>query len=300
MQRQITGAVLAGAAGLLAFIACSGTSQTGEGGLAAPSELSAAPMAGGVHLVWRDNSDGEEGFEIERKHTAAFARVTTVAFDTNQFHDEGVSAGVGYVYRVRAVGAAGASGWSNEVAVVTPANGGGKQDAGTQSDAGTDTGDAGTTPDSGTAEVSFRTQVVPIILKTCGTGSGACHSRDAYAANQSMDCRGWLALEDTALGSKIYAGPTAGQDTGCPDRTLHQRLIDLAPWMCQPLKKYVVPGDPAQSLLYLVLGSDPSMGGACTSGSNVPLERMPKGLPALSAAEIEIVRRWIEEGAKDN
>lgn len=281
-----------------AFVAC----DVGPGaGIAAPTNLTANPMAGGVHLVWNDNSDGEIGFEVERRTTSEFAKVTTVAFDTNQFHDETVAAGTAYVYRVRAIIDAESSAYSNEAAVTTPgssdANGAAAgPDAG--SDAGAELTDAGV--DAGEPQVSFRTQVVPILVQSCGAGNSSCHSRAAYAANKNMDCRGWLALEDASLGSVVYAGPTAGSATGCPDRTLHQRLGDLAAWMCTPITQYVVAGQPDQSLIYTVLGSNPGMDGACKDGANMPLARMPKALAPLPAADIALIKTWIEQGAKDN
>jgi hypothetical protein len=55
--------------------------------------------------------------------------------------------------------------------------------------------------------------------------------------------------------------------------------------------KLVAPGLPDQSYLVLKLqGSS-----ACFSGS-----RMPKGMPALTAAQIQLVRDWIANGAPNN
>jgi hypothetical protein len=53
-------------------------------------------------------------------------------------------------------------------------------------------------------------------------------------------------------------------------------------------KPYVTPNDPSQSFLWdLVSKDDPGCGA----------ERMPQGLPHLSAAQLDIVKRWIEDGA---
>lgn len=52
-----------------------------------------------------------------------------------------------------------------------------------------------------------------------------------------------------------------------------------------PGKKRVVPGDPSESLLYLV-----------TEGPVTPVRRMPVGFP-LSDSERDLLRRWIEDGA---
>ena len=53
--------------------------------------------------------------------------------------------------------------------------------------------------------------------------------------------------------------------------------------------KRVVPGNPADSYLYMKLAGDPRIVG----------ERMPFG-GMLTAAEIEGVRQWIDAGARDN
>lgn len=55
----------------------------------------------------------------------------------------------------------------------------------------------------------------------------------------------------------------------------------------------IAPGDPdASYLVHKIQGTQAAVGG---SGS-----RMPKGLPALAPAEIDIIRDWIEDGARDN
>ena len=52
----------------------------------------------------------------------------------------------------------------------------------------------------------------------------------------------------------------------------------------------VKPGDPANSLLYLKVSSN-----------NPPVGvRMPRFAPPLAPAQIDTIRRWIEEGAEDN
>jgi len=50
----------------------------------------------------------------------------------------------------------------------------------------------------------------------------------------------------------------------------------------------VVPGDPESSVLY------GKINGSNTFGSNMPLGG------SLSAAQIDIIKRWIEQGAEDN
>ncbi len=53
---------------------------------------------------------------------------------------------------------------------------------------------------------------------------------------------------------------------------------------------FAVPGDSADSLLYLKVSS-----------SNPPVgSRMPLGGPALSSTDVELIRTWIDEGAQNN
>lgn len=81
----------------------------------APSELVAAKMHGGLHVMWTDNSTDETGFELERKAgTGEFAKVATLPANADNKMDSTVTAGTTYTYRVRAIGPGGPSDWSNE------------------------------------------------------------------------------------------------------------------------------------------------------------------------------------------
>lgn len=54
-------------------------------------------------------------------------------------------------------------------------------------------------------------------------------------------------------------------------------------------RSVVVPGDPEQSLLYLKVAGQPPCG-----------NRMPLGGSALSAAQVEMIRSWIDGGANED
>jgi hypothetical protein len=89
---------------------------------AAPTALAAAPLSGGAHLTWTDNSDNEEMFMVMRKQMggADFAQVAMTDFDAVQYHDaSGIVSGTTYVYMVTAMNAAGTAD-SNEVTFVAP------------------------------------------------------------------------------------------------------------------------------------------------------------------------------------
>lgn len=290
------------------------------GSPAAPSGLEVSELGGGAHVTWKDNSEDEDDFEIWRKEGSGdFVKIFTVIFDIVQYHDASVRPGAQYTYRVRAENANGVSAFTSDVTFTlssSGAGGGSGTAGGTGGTAGgtaggmsgTGGGSAGGSGGSagGATEVSFSRDIKAILGRSCGSGDMNCHAPITYFANVDQACRGWLSLADMPLGA-MYCGPNGCRSTGCPDRTLYQRLLQLEPWMCTGGKKYVVPGNPDASLFYVnVLGVDPSMGGLCRDGSNLPLKRMPKD-PAtmmsaapLPAAEIELIRQWILAGAPNN
>lgn len=70
----------------------------------APSDLKVEELTGGGHLTWKDNSDDEAQFMVERKvGSGTFDVLTTLPFNTTQFHDAPLTSGLTYVYRVMAM-----------------------------------------------------------------------------------------------------------------------------------------------------------------------------------------------------
>ena len=88
----------------------------------APSQLSAEiTESKSVLLQWVDNSDNEDGFEIERKtDDGAFVKIGEAPFNKTFYADNSVRIGVTYRYRVRAFNKNGNSPYSNEVFVTIP------------------------------------------------------------------------------------------------------------------------------------------------------------------------------------
>jgi hypothetical protein len=89
---------------------------------AAPTNLTAVGIAPTkVRLTWRDNSNNETSFRVERKVAGGVYReLRAQPANTTSIEDWGLDPGVTYVYRVRAYdGEGGFSAYSNE-AVVTP------------------------------------------------------------------------------------------------------------------------------------------------------------------------------------
>ena len=72
--------------------------------LKAPSDLTVQPASKvSLQLKWKDNSDNEDGFKIERKaEDGSFQEIAVIAADRTSFEDSGLESGKTYVYRVRA------------------------------------------------------------------------------------------------------------------------------------------------------------------------------------------------------
>lgn len=155
-------------------------------------------------------------------------------------------------------------------------------------------------PDPDPAKVNFQAQIVPIFNRSCGTnGVTGCHARDAYGAAVNQDCRGWLTLENASLGSKFYSGPKNGQATGCPDKSLYERLMQIDVWQCLTTSvSYVTAGDLSKS--YLVNKIDGV--NMCKESASSPSVQMPPSdsMFTLSAADKALIKQWIMEGALNN
>jgi len=89
--------------------------------LRAPSGLRATGVRSSqIDLAWRDNSQSEKGFEIQRRRSGeSFSTIAKVSANTTSYSDTGLSCGK-YYYRVRAYNDAGYSDWSNEDYDTTP------------------------------------------------------------------------------------------------------------------------------------------------------------------------------------
>jgi hypothetical protein len=86
----------------------------------APTDLVAEVVSGTeVRLSWKDNSDNEEGFKIERKTLdGEWSEIATVSANVTTYNDTGLTAGTTYYYRVKAYNSVGESDYSNVVSVV--------------------------------------------------------------------------------------------------------------------------------------------------------------------------------------
>jgi titin len=90
---------------------------------AAPARLTAtATSPTQVVLAWADLSGNESGFQLERgsSATGSFVNVADLAANATTYTDAGLTDATSYCYRVRAVNAAGPSGYTDAVCVTTP------------------------------------------------------------------------------------------------------------------------------------------------------------------------------------
>ena len=90
---------------------------------AAPSRLAASAISSSrIELVWDDNSENETGFKLERRTatSSTWSTAATAGVGETTHVDTSLAAGTTYVYRARATGLAGDSGYTDEVTVRTP------------------------------------------------------------------------------------------------------------------------------------------------------------------------------------
>jgi Concanavalin A-like lectin/glucanases superfamily len=75
-----------------------------------------------ITLIWQDNSNNEDNFEVERKTgtTGTYSQTTMTAMNAASYVDTSVTRGATYCYRVRAVNSAGASAYTNEACRAVP------------------------------------------------------------------------------------------------------------------------------------------------------------------------------------
>lgn len=77
--------------------------------LEGPSSLVAIPATNSITLYWKDNSDKEDEFQIQRKTAdGPYTRVAAVIkANTTSYTDNGLNANTEYTYRIRASNAVG-------------------------------------------------------------------------------------------------------------------------------------------------------------------------------------------------
>jgi len=87
-----------------------------------PSNLTAtAASSSQINLSWKDNSNDEQGFKIERKTGAggAYSQIATVPANTTTYSNAGLSSSTTYYYRVSGYSGTSNSNYSNEAGATT-------------------------------------------------------------------------------------------------------------------------------------------------------------------------------------
>jgi hypothetical protein len=136
---------------ILPLAVAAGSCSSMDMSLKAPSNLEVKELEGGAHVTWKDNSDNEQMFMVERKEGTGQFKVVKgdLEFNTTAWHDFGVMAGVKYTYRVMAMGKDGkGSDYSNEATFML-GSGGVASDAGATGGAGGHDGTGGQGGDAG-------------------------------------------------------------------------------------------------------------------------------------------------------
>jgi hypothetical protein len=159
----------------------------------------------------------------------------------------------------------------------------------------TDPGDSG---EESAGEVpDFQNDIVPIFYVACGAGSSTCHARNGYFPAADQGCRGWLSLEDAPLGSYYddllpEMSDTEGPIEGCEDKTLHERLVLLAPWECGADARYIAPGSLEQSYIWGKLTD----GTICGDFRVMP---PPEEGFEITDEQVALLEAWILAGAPE-
>lgn len=85
----------------------------------APYGLKGVVKAEGIALSWLDNSIREESFEVFRSSNngTSFERIGVLPRNTNEYLDAGITTGVTYLYRVRAINPLGASAFTSTITI---------------------------------------------------------------------------------------------------------------------------------------------------------------------------------------
>jgi subtilisin family serine protease len=88
----------------------------------APSTLAASAVSSSqINLSWRDTSNNESGFRIERRiGTGAWSQIAVVGANVTSFASTGLRSRTTYGYRVRAYNGIGTSAYSNTASAKTP------------------------------------------------------------------------------------------------------------------------------------------------------------------------------------
>ena len=82
-----------------------------------PTNLTITPLQGAIALNWKDNSNNESGFRVERKTgSGQFAQIIELGANAVSYTDAGLQSSTSYTYRVYAFNGTGISVYTNQSA----------------------------------------------------------------------------------------------------------------------------------------------------------------------------------------
>jgi len=114
-----------------------------------------------------------------------------------------------------------------------------------------------------------------------------CGSKPPFSP--TLACIQQVVFTPTCALSGCHVNPGAQQNQDLSDGMAWSNIVGV-PSEEMPGLNRVTPGDPDNSYLIMKLEGNPAILG----------NRMPEGGPYLSQAEINVIRRWILDGALDN
>jgi hypothetical protein len=149
-----------------------------------------------------------------------------------------------------------------------------------------------------------------LTLGACGSETneppGACVDYSAVSGTASFELDVMPLFDQACNSSSCHSGAAAPE--GLPltavdaaERTALVTLLTSA-WAKRANMQFVTAGDPANSFLLLKCEYDKAGIEECATdcsalGCGAP---MPSGGAMLTASELDVLRRWIKDGAKDN
>jgi hypothetical protein len=135
--------------------------------------------------------------------------------------------------------------------------------------------------------VAFKTDVLPIMRRSCGTGGVSCHGMSPGTDKQPFL---GVPLKD-AMGNDI-------EITQADIDLIFEKNVDVVSFTA-PTMKVIAPGSPATSFLMHKMDDSLECSELECTGGKCGLV-MPYAGPRLEFAERDIVRRWIAQGAKND
>src|ERR1044071_168864 len=224
-------------------------------------------IAAQLQLSWADNSNDENGFNIERKTgtTGSYAQITSVGANVTSYTDSNLMNSTPYLYRVNAFNTIGASAYSPESCATTPAAI--QTSSLTVAKTGTGTGTVSSSPSGincgSTCSGTFNNSTVVALTPTAGSGSvfagwtgDADCSDGSVTMNASHSCTATFNLQPVTntvsmniANNAILSGSSViwtATPTGSPARV--EFLIDgLLSWT-EFTSPYQFNGDPSGTL----------------------------------------------------